>query len=382
MSTKVSIILLAIAMFVITFAVNIQTPLYSQYASMSNVGTTAVTLAFAAYVLGLMPTLLFLGGLSDRVGRRLPISIALFLAIAATFLLILYPGWGSLFVSRLLLGIGTGLATTSGTAYMTELMGEAKADKAALLVTSMTSLGFGSGALATSISLKFQGTTFTPYSYQAFIALAPILAIITLMMSKKYTRKNVSMLRLPTFPTGTWIYGMAIAIAWSTTGMIIGVIPLELERLALSDWTGMTVFLAVFVGFLSQPFARCLSNENSLRLGFILTFLGFVIIVIGVNYVSPSLILMGTALTSASSYGFIYLAALFLFSSKDPHNRARSVAGMFIYAYVGFSLPVIGSGIIADLFGNEKALEIFLFFQIIAIICSLIAWKLLARYRK
>lgn len=46
MPPVVSVSLLAPALFTVTFAVNLQAPLYDVYAGKSNVGTTAVTISF------------------------------------------------------------------------------------------------------------------------------------------------------------------------------------------------------------------------------------------------------------------------------------------------------------------------------------------------
>ncbi|MEQ8921872.1 MAG: MFS transporter, partial [Roseovarius sp.] len=231
--------LLALGLFTVTFAVNLQAPLYDAYAVESDVGATAVTLAFAAYVGGLMPTLLLLGGLSDRIGRRGPVALALILGAAATALLVQVPGWTSLVIARVLLGIGTGLATTAGTAYMTEILGADRARTAALIVTSATSLGFGGGALATGISLGLQGPTLLPASYIVLFVIAPTLAVIALVLPRVDAPRPVSLLRLPVFPVGTWMFGAAMALAWSTTGMTIAVVPLELAANDLGGWTGL-----------------------------------------------------------------------------------------------------------------------------------------------
>ena len=234
MPKSTPVLLLAFALFTVTFAVNLQAPLYDVYAAESNVGATAVTIAFAAYVAGLMPTLLLLGGLSDLIGRRIPIALALILGAVATGLLVQVPSWESLVIARFLLGIGTGLATTAGTAYMTEILGANRARNTALIVTSATSLGFGGGALATGISLGLQGPTHLPASYVALFVAAPLLAVIALGLPRTYHRQSVSLLRLPVFPRGTWMFGAAMALAWSTTGMTIAVVPLELTANGLS----------------------------------------------------------------------------------------------------------------------------------------------------
>ena len=375
MSKLIPVSLLALGLFTVTFAVNLQAPLYDAYAAESDVGATAVTVAFAAYVGGLMPTLLLLGGLSDRIGRRIPIALALILGTVATALLVQAPSWASLVIARFLLGIGTGLATTAGAAYMTEILGADRAKNAALIVTSATSLGFGGGALATGIGLGVQGPTLLPASYILLFAVAPILAAIALGLPRIDKPRPVSLVRLPVFPSGTWMFGTAMALAWSTTGMTIAVVPLELAANDLGGWTGLVIFLAIFVGFLCQPIARRMTNDSALALGFVLIPLGFLVLLAGVWLKLLTFVLIGTCITSAASYGFTYLASLAEISLRAPDDRARATAGLFVYAYFGFSLPVIASGALADMLGLFSAMMVFAAVQITVTAIIVITWK-------
>ena len=54
------------------------------------------------------------------------------------------------------------------------------------------------------------------------------------------------------------------ALACSTTGMTIAVVPLELSMNDLGGRTGLVIFLAIFVGFLCQPIAWRMKNTQSL----------------------------------------------------------------------------------------------------------------------
>ncbi|MCJ8333026.1 MAG: MFS transporter [Epibacterium sp.] len=366
---------LALCLFTVAFAVNLQAPLYDAYAADSNVGATAVTIAFAAYVVGLMPTLLLLGGLSDRIGRRVPIALALILGSAATALLVQDPSWFRLVAARFMLGIGTGLATTAGTAYMTEFLGADRAKNAALIVTSATSLGFGGGALATGISLGLQGHTLIPASYIALFVAAPVLAMFALALPRIDKPRPVSLFRLPMFPTGTWVFGAAMALAWSTTGMTIAVVPLELTENKLGGWTGLVIFLAIFVGFLCQPMARRMPNDRALSLGFVLVPFGFLVLLVGVWMKVLAFVLIGTCMSSAASYGFTYLASLAEVSLRAPNDRARATAGLFVYAYFGFSLPVIASGALADLLSLFSAMVVFALVQIMVTAIIVVRWR-------
>ncbi len=75
---------LAFGLCLITLAVNLQAPLYTAYAELSGYGAAATASAFSGYVLGVLPVLLVLGGLSDRIGRKPPIVVALLLSMVAT----------------------------------------------------------------------------------------------------------------------------------------------------------------------------------------------------------------------------------------------------------------------------------------------------------
>ena len=364
MPKAIHVSLLALGLFTVTYAVNLQAPLYDTYTSQSEMGATAVTIAFAAYVGGLMPTLLFLGGLSDRIGRRIPLAISLCLGAVATALLVQAPSWASLVIARLLLGVGTGLATTAGTAYMTEILGAERTKSAALIVTSATSLGFGGGALATGVSLAFQGHTLLPASFTVLFVAAPVLALMVLKLPRCDTPQVLPLWRLPVFPAGTWVFGAAMALAWSATGMTIAVVPLELAANGLGGWTGLVIFLAIFVGFLCQPIARQMTNKRALSLGFLLVPLGFLVLLCGVWMQVLLLVLIGTCITSCASYGFTYLASLAEVSRRAPQDRARATAGLFVYAYFGFSLPTMASGAIADRVGLLPAMAGFACAQI------------------
>jgi len=374
MQKLIAIVVLALALFTLTFAVNLQAPLYSSYVDSSEKGATAVTIAFAAYVFGLMPSLILLGGLSDRIGRRVPISFALILGVLSTAYLVIAPNWSTLVLARFMLGVGTAFATTAGTAYMTEIMGEEKTRTAALVVTSATSLGFGGGALATGISLSVEGHSFMPFSYLVLFGIAPVLAIAVLMLPKVDAQKQVSLLRLPVFPKGTWVYGISMTLAWSATGMTIAIVPLQLAQHGHSAWTGFVIFLAIFVGFLCQPIAKKMPNTKAILIGYFMTPVGFCTMLFGAWSELINLVLLGTAITSAASYGFSYLAALLEFSVRARCNRARATAGLFVYAYVGFSIPVIASGVIADRTGLYSAMATYGVFLVLISIGVVLIW--------
>ena len=162
---------LAFGLCLITLAVNLQAPLYTAYAELSGYGAAATASAFSGYVLGVLPVLLVLGGLSDRIGRKPPIVVALLLSMVATLVMALWPRLEALGVARLLLGVGTALASATGTAYMSELIAGGDSRTSANWVTASTSLGFGLGAALTSLFLLFR-ESLVPGSFWVQLGLA------------------------------------------------------------------------------------------------------------------------------------------------------------------------------------------------------------------
>lgn len=356
------------ALFLVTAAVNLPAPLYAAYAAKAGYGTGAATLAFAAYVAGLVPVLLFLGGLSDRIGRKAPILAALMIMIAATGVLIWRPSLESLGLARFLYGVGTGLITGTGTAYMVELVALQGADSAeasrrgAFAVTASTSLGFGIGALATGLWLIVDGQeTLTPASYLIYLPLAALgfLALLLLVPDRREV-KSTAWVRLPVFPPGTKVYGAAILVAWATVGLVISVFPAALRAHGLSGWSGFSAFLVISAGFVVQPIARSLDPLKALRIGLVLVPTGYACLAFGAVLPSLPLVLAGAAVVSFSAYGFTYLGGLAAVSSAATEAaRARAGSGYFLFAYFGFSVPVITSGFLADRFGLPIALLVF-----------------------
>ena len=88
-----------------------------------------------------------------------------------------------------------------------------------------------------------------------------------------------------------------------------------------------------------------------------------------------SLVLLGAAITSGASYGFSYLASLAEFSLRAPDNRARATAGLFVYAYAGFSVPVIASAALADKYGLLTAMTLFGGALVILTVAVVLIWQ-------
>jgi hypothetical protein len=120
-------------------------PLLLMYQDELGLTTTTIQAVFGLYVLGLIPGLLLGGPVSDRYGRRRVMAPALAASVVATVLLMLGgTGIGWLFAGRLVAGVASGAAFSSGAAWIKELSG---AGYGARRVTVAMTAGFGLGPL-------------------------------------------------------------------------------------------------------------------------------------------------------------------------------------------------------------------------------------------
>ena len=352
---------LAFALCVITTSVNIQGPLYAIYAKNDGYGVLATTVAFSFYVLGVIPVLLAFGGLSDRIGRKKTILISLGLSIAATALMIFYPYTRALAAARLLLGVGTALMAATATAYMIELIGSSDTGRATTWVTASTTIGFGLGPALTTVSLLLYETQH-PASF-FFLLISAFLSIFLVWRLPETAPKRSNtlklMLKLPYFNREVIWYGGGILICWATTGLVLSIIPSVLATHGLAKYAGISSMLAISCGLLFQPIARKLDPQVSCKLGILILLPAYALLAWGALYANLPVILLAAFLASSSCYGFVYLGGLSGVTQSAGTEQARASAGYFLMAYMGFSVPVIFTGLMVDQYGSTVAFYAF-----------------------
>ena len=97
--------LTAYAFTVVMAGTTLPTPLYPVYEQRWGFSALVITVIFAVYAIGVIAALVFLGSLSDRVGRRPALLAALALSAASAVAFLLADGLGALLTP--VLGIGT-----------------------------------------------------------------------------------------------------------------------------------------------------------------------------------------------------------------------------------------------------------------------------------
>ena len=350
---------LALALIAVTTAASGVCRLAARYAMADGLGTGAAGLAFAAYVGGALPMLLAGAGLPDRLGRGRTLSLALGLAILADLIVIARPGLAALGLSRALLGIAVAATSTLAPAFMTaQFAPGTDPRRIAARVSVATTFGFGFGAAMTELCLIVDPLAWMrPLTFLAYPALAgfALLAVSGLPQGAG-RRPDAPMLRRPTFPAGTLPFGFAILVAWAVVGVVIAVLPATLARAGLDSYAGLATFLVIVPGILAVPAARRMTPETAIRHGLLILIPAYALIAWGALDGRIWAVLTGTALAATSCYGLVHAGGLAGVLIRAGQAATGATAGFYLLAYLGFSLPVIVTGRIADLAGQEVAL--------------------------
>lgn len=145
-------ILVAVGVAAVGWGANQFAPMLLVYGATTQISSTTLQATFAMYAVGLIPGLLLGGPVSDRLGRRPVLATALLASAFGSILLILggsRVGW--LFAGRLVSGVASGAAFSSGAAWIRELSAasaEREPSAGPRRVTVAIGTGFAAGPLS------------------------------------------------------------------------------------------------------------------------------------------------------------------------------------------------------------------------------------------
>jgi len=140
---------------------------------------------------------------------------------------------------------------------------------------------------------------------------------------------------------------------------VIAILPSVLVTHGLQGWSGLSTFTVISCGLLFQPWVRRLHPARATALGLLILPLSYGLLAWGASVGSLTTVLLGALGASSACYGFLYLGGLSAITAMAGAEKARVSAGFFLFAYVGFSIPVVVTGVLADRFGADVALVLF-----------------------
>ncbi|MGW6839966.1 MFS transporter [Streptomyces sp. NPDC054958] len=362
--------LLGGAVFAVCMAgTTLPTPLYGLYQEKFGFSELMVTVVYAVYAFGVIGVLLLAGNASDTVGRRPVLSAGLVFSAASAVCFLCATGMGWLYAGRLLSGLSAGLFTGAATAYVMELAPSGGASRATFVATAANMGGLGCGPLLAGVLAQYAAwPLYLPFAvHLALVAgSAVVLARLPETVRERRPLSTVRPQRPGLPPQVRSVFApaaIAAFVGFALFGVFTSVSPaflaesLDVHNRAVS---GLIVALAFFASIAGQLAVGRVGVGRSLSLGCAVLLLGLALLA-GALWWDLLALVVASAVVGGVGQGLAFRGALSAVAAASPPDRRAAVISMlFVVAYTGISLPVIGVGLLVGPIGLEGAGLVFI----------------------
>ena len=341
--------------------------LYGLYGQRWHVSTPELTLVYATYAVGVLASLLLIGGLSDQVGRRPVLLGSLFVLLAAMGLFMVARSVAWLFAARALQGLATGAALGAAGAALLDLDQRGDTEHASLANGAASACGSGAGALIAGAMVEFlPDPRVLPFLLVAAFTALLIVAIGFLPESVAAPGPPRLRPQRPRVPVPTRsafvLAALGVLASWSVGGLYLALGPQVTSQLVHSQGQlvgGLAVCLLSVPAALAQLIGRSLSNRTLIGLGASLLALGMALTVASLSASSAVCFLLSAGIAGVG-FGLAFMGALRHLSVAIPDgHRGEVMSAFYVVAYVAISVPAVLAGFAAPRLGLTETFEIF-----------------------
>lgn len=352
-------LMVSLALCIGTMGTALASPLYPLYQQLWHLLPSHITYIFVTYMLGCLATLLFLGRTSNSIGFLRTLELGLVI-ITLGLLLSMFANnvlWLSL--GRFIIGIASGLMTTSALIGLMWSIPESHKSHAPQLSSVITAVGFGLGPLVGGLIAQFSATPlFTPYIP---VVVGAVLCFVGLLRlpQPEFSAQAFSIaphLERPEaqFHVEFYITGLTAFCAFAAFSLFASLSPSFVQFII--PWhgplvSGLAITCILLISAMVQYFSRSIPARKCLNYG--LYTLLFSLLILGLCiylhwsflfFISDVLVGVGHGLALIGAFGLIH-------AMTNLHNRAAVMSTYLFVAYLGTILPILAVGYLADYFG-------------------------------
>lgn len=142
-------------------------------------------------------------------------------------------------------------------------------------------------------------------------------------------------------------------------GLIIAILPLLLTAHGLARWSDFLTFTVISYGLLLQLLARRMAPASATCLGLAILPPSCTLLTWGAIHDSLATVLSDALGANSSCYGSTYLGGLSVVNILADAEKPRVSMDCSLLAYLGSSLSMVFTGLIAGHFGTSTVLLLF-----------------------
>lgn len=340
---------LSIVLLTFLAASSAPTPLYHLYQDAWQFSPGMLTMIFGVYALGLLAALLTVGSLSDYIGRRPVLRIALLLNAFSMLLFIYARDVDWLLAARILQGFATGMATSS--------VGAALLDndrlKGPLLNSLAPLLGMALGGLGSGLLVQYAPYPLSlVYAVLLVLLVAQVVLLVWLPESVSAQPGALASLRprlgVPAQARmAVWRMLPVNTAVWMTGGFFLSLAPSLVRAVtgSTSNLMGGALVATLTLSGAAAIYAlRASAPDKVLRLGAVLLAIGILLVLLAANQRVTLLFFVGAVIAGAGFGSGFLGSARSVLPLAHAHERAGLMSTFYVLSYLAFCVPAILAG--------------------------------------
>jgi MFS family permease len=351
---------LAVLLGFFLFAASAPSPLYGIYATLWQFSPTTITAIYAVYAAGALTALLITGRLSDHVGRRPVVMMALLLQIGGMFAFITANSVTGLYLGRMLQGIATGIASGAISAWLLDVEPPEHPRLGSAIAGIALLAGLGLGGLCSAILVQYAPNPLRLVFWLLTTLYA--LAFVAMIAIPDVVRRSPGALQsmrptvgVPTAARQQFVSTAPSMIAiWALAGLYLSLGPALATTLAQSENRvvgGIVIVALAGAGAIASAFVQDVDPRTVILRSSLVVVAGVALTLIAVVYDSIAGLYAGSVVAGLGLGPAFSGVVRSLGPLAPPERRGALFAAVYIVVYVAISLPTIAAGIATSRFG-------------------------------
>ena len=355
-SQRSSLAFLVITMLTFLAASSAPTPLYQVYQDNLHFSAAMLTVIFGVYAVSLLAALLTVGSLSDYLGRRPVIFVALLLNSVAMLLFINADSIAYLIAARALQGFATGTAT----AVLAATLLDTDRLRGPMLNSLAPLLGMASGALGSGVLVEYAPRP-TQLIYFTLLGLMVLQVLYVWRLPETVSRIPGALKSLaPTLHVpeqarrALWLAMPLNVAVWALGGFFSSLAP-SLVRASTGSTShligGGLVAVVTLSGAVTIYCLRDHPADKVMRLSAVLLAVGVALLLVAVQSASLWLFFVASVVAGFGFGGGFMGSVRSIVGLALPHERAGLMSAFYILSYLAFCVPALLAGNLSRTFG-------------------------------
>lgn len=327
------------------------TPLYEHYQARWGFTPLTTTVVFGIYAVSVLAALLVFGRLSDHVGRRPVLIVALGVQVIAMLVFATADSVPALVTGRVLQGLGTGAAAGAVGAGLLDVDRVRGTLANAVSPSTGTALGVITSALVVQY-LPHPTQLIYLLLLAAFLLQIVGVALMAETVSRSAVRWQVLLPRVA-FPRpirrAMLSAGPVLFAIWSVAGLYGSLVPAIVARLIGSTspvYGGLGLCLLAAASVAAVLALRNAAAPIVMRIGTVALAGGVALVLLAIAARWPFVFFAGTVVAGVGFGSGFQASMRTVLPLVTPNQRAGVVSLLYVVSYLGMGLPAVLAGVL------------------------------------